>query len=155
MARLVSLEEKASAANIISAERSFQRPAGKENASCAILEAKVTHGQECRCHGFTEGARAQNQSSASSLTSHRPLESSLHSLACGSSCHSCLPRQSYRDEIITIFKKMKLKQQKCLASCCQESCHHGKEKKKVPKLALNLFQELSIFFKAPREQMLS
>ena len=30
-----------------------------------------------------------------------------------------------------------------------------KEKEKVPKLVLNLFQELSIFLEAPGEQMLS
>lgn len=47
------------------------------------------------------------------------------------------------------------KQQKYSVSCCQGSCHYGKEKKKVLKLVLSLIQELSIFLEAPREQMLS
>lgn len=87
---------------------------------------------------------------------HHPPKSSLHSLAWAMSLPLNPPRQSHRDEIIIIFfKKSLFKQLKCLASCCQESCHHGKEKEKVPKLVLNLFQELSIFLEAPREQMLS
>lgn len=78
------------------------------------------------------------------------LKSSEHSLDPEFLCHSCYP-----DRAPEMSSSPPFEQQKHSASCCQGSCHRGKEKEKVPKLVLNLIQELSIFLEAPREQMLS
>lgn len=47
-------------------------------------------------------------------------------------------------------KKSPFKQPKCLASCCQESCHHGKEKENVPKISVESLPRTVNIFGSPQ-----
>lgn len=48
------------------------------------------------------------------------------------------------------FFKSPFKQQKCLASCCQESCHHGKEKERVPQISAESLPRTVNIFGSPQ-----
>lgn len=126
------------------------------------IKRQQCHFQKQRCpyaRPQMPGTRRQQSNPKATLVlaigwAHRRLESSLHSLARERLCHSSPPRQSYRDEIISliffIFLNHHLNSRKCVASCCQESCHHGKEKEKVPQIGVESLPRTVNIFGSPQ-----